>query len=70
MQKFKKMLYYGSIILPVLNNIYKLVKFIIDFNSGNSEILSARKEIVENIKLLQKYYIDAKAEQDDFKSTM
>lgn len=51
--KIKDILYKGSIILPIINNIYKLVKFIVDFNRGNSDILKARSDIIENIKYLQ-----------------
>lgn len=70
MQKFKKILYYGSVILPIINNIYKLAKFIIDFNQGNSEIIAARKDIVDNINLLKKYYEDALRQNDEFNKTM
>lgn len=51
--KIKTLLYKCSIILPIINNIYKTIKFIVDFNKGNSEILQARKEIIESVKYLQ-----------------
>lgn len=51
--KIKTILYKGSIILPIINNIYKLVKFIIEFNKSNSEIVKARDEILQNVKYLQ-----------------
>lgn len=70
MQKFKKLLYYGSIILPVINNIYKCCKFIYDFNQGNSEILQARQEIVDNVKDLKKYYEELIRQNNEFKGTM
>ena len=49
----KKILYYGSVVCPIINNIYKAFKAIYEFNKGNSEILKARDELKENVKYLQ-----------------
>lgn len=48
----KKILYYGSVICPIINNIYKALR-IYEFNKGNSEILKARDELRDNVKYLQ-----------------
>lgn len=53
MSKIKSILYYGSVILPIINNLYKAAKAIVAFNKGNSEVLAARAEIVQNVKYLQ-----------------
>lgn len=50
--KLKTILYRGSVILPVINNIYKFVKIIIEFNKTSTEVIQARDEIVKQIKYL------------------
>lgn len=49
----KKILYYGSVVCPIINNIYKAIKAIYEFNKGNSEVLKARDEIKSSVKYLQ-----------------
>lgn len=51
--KLKDVLYNATIILPVVEKIYKCVKFMITFNANNAEILAARDEIKESVKYLQ-----------------
>lgn len=51
--KIKTILYNATVILPVISKIYKAVKFIIEFNSTNQEVLKARNDIISEIKYLQ-----------------
>lgn len=51
--KLKTMIYNATLVLPVIEKIYKCVKFIINFNQTNLEILQARDEIVQNVRYLQ-----------------
>lgn len=51
--KFKTVLYNATIILPVISKIIKSIKFIVEFNKNNQEVLAARTDILEQIKYLQ-----------------
>lgn len=51
--KLKTLLYKGSIILPVISKIIKSIKFIIEFNRTNQEVLAARNDILSEVKYLQ-----------------
>lgn len=51
--KLKTVLYKGSIILPVLSKIIKSIRFIVEFNKTNQEVLKARNDIVQQVKYLQ-----------------
>lgn len=56
--KIKVFLYKLSIILPIINNIYKFVKIIIEFNQTSKEVIEARNEIVKEIKYLKDFVDD------------
>lgn len=49
----KKFLYNCTIILPIISKIYKSIKFIVEFNKTNQEVLQARNDIVNEVKYLQ-----------------
>lgn len=51
--KLKTVLYKGSIILPVISKIIKSIKFIVEFNKTNQEVLQARNDIINEVKYLQ-----------------
>lgn len=53
MSKLKTFFYNATVILPILSKIYKSIKFLIEFNSTNKEVLQARNDIVNEIKYLQ-----------------
>lgn len=53
MSKLKTFFYNATVILPILSKIYKSVKFLIEFNSTNKEVLQARNDIINEIKYLQ-----------------
>lgn len=49
----KKFLYNATIILPIISKIYKSIKFIIEFNKTNQEVIAARNDILNEVKYLQ-----------------
>ena len=49
----KTILYNCTIILPVISKIYKSIKFIVEFNKTNQDVLQARNDIVNEVKYLQ-----------------
>lgn len=49
----KKFLYNCTIILPIISKIYKSIKFIVEFNKTNQEVLQARNDIINEVKYLQ-----------------
>lgn len=51
--KLKTILYKATIILPICSKIIAGIRFIVDFNKNNKEVLSARNEIVQSVKYLQ-----------------
>lgn len=51
--KLKTILYNCTIILPVISKIYKSIKFIVEFNKTNQEVIAARNDILNEIKYLQ-----------------
>lgn len=51
--KLKTVLYNATIILPVISKIIKSIRFIVEFNRNNQEVLAARTDILEQIKYLQ-----------------
>lgn len=51
--KLKTFLYKSTIILPVISKIVKAIKFIIEFNKTNQEVLAARDDIMQGVKYLQ-----------------
>ncbi len=51
--KLKDVFYNATIILPIVEKVYKTVKFIITFNANNEEILKARDEIKSSVAYLQ-----------------
>lgn len=51
--KLKTILYNCTIILPVISKIYKSIKFIIEFNKTNQEVIAARNDILNEVKYLQ-----------------
>lgn len=51
--KLKTIFYNATIILPVINKIYKSIKFIVEFNKTNQDVLQARNDIINEIKYLQ-----------------
>lgn len=51
--KLKTFFYNATVILPILSKIYKSIKFLIEFNSTNKEVLQARNDIINEIKYLQ-----------------
>lgn len=53
MSKLKTFFYNATVILPILSKIYKSIKFLIEFNSTNKEVLQARNDIVNEINYLQ-----------------
>lgn len=53
MSKIKTIIYNATIILPILSRIYKSIKFLIEFNSTNQEVLKARNDIINEVKYLQ-----------------
>lgn len=53
MSKLKTILYNCTIILPIISKIYKSIKFIVEFNKTNQEVISARNDILNEVKYLQ-----------------
>ncbi len=53
MSKLKTFLYNCTIILPVLKKIIAGIKFIVEFNKTNQEVISARQEILEQVIYLK-----------------
>lgn len=53
MSKIKTILYNATIVLPVIKKIYQSIKFIVEFNKTNQEVLQARNDIINEIKYLQ-----------------
>lgn len=51
--KLKTIFYNATIILPIINKIYKSIKFIVEFNKTNQDVLQARNDIINEIKYLQ-----------------
>lgn len=51
--RFKTILYNATIILPIISKIYKSIKFIVEFNKTNQEVLQARNDIINEVKYLQ-----------------
>lgn len=51
--KIKTILYNATIILPVIRKIYRSIKFIVEFNKTNQDVLQARNDIINEIKYLQ-----------------
>lgn len=70
MQKFKIFLYNATIILPLLSKIIGFIKLLYTLQASNTEVLEAKKEILDGIKLLQSYYRDQKQQDDDFRGTI
>lgn len=53
MSKIKTFFYNATIILPIISKIYKSIKFIVEFNKTNQDVLQARNDIINEIKYLQ-----------------
>lgn len=53
MSKLKTILYNCTIIFPVISKIYKSIKFIVEFNKTNQEVIAARNDILNEVKYLQ-----------------
>lgn len=53
MKKFKTILYNATIVLPVLRKIIAGIKFIIEFNATNQEVIAARNQILNEVKYLR-----------------
>ena len=70
MQKFKSFMYNATIILPLLSKIIGFIKLLYTLQASNAEVLEAKKEILDGIKLLQVYYRDQKQQDDDFRGTI
>lgn len=70
MQKFKTFIYNATIILPLLSKIVGFIKLLYTLQASNAEVLEAKKEILDGIKLLQSYYRDQKQQDDDFRGTI
>lgn len=51
--KIKKILYNVTIILPVLRKIISGIKFIVEFNATNQEVIAARNQILNEVKYLR-----------------
>lgn len=67
MSKLKNLLYKGSVILPIIVNIYKFVKIIIEFNKTSQEVINARNEIVNQVKYLNAYLHDVNSFNESMK---
>lgn len=70
MQKFKSFIYNATIILPLLSKVIGFIKLLYTLQASNAEVLEAKKEILDGIKLLQAYYRDQKQQDDDFRGTI
>lgn len=70
MQKFKSIMYNATVILPLISKIIGFIKLLYKLQASNAEVLEAKKEILDSIKLLQSYYADQKRQQDEFRSTL
>ena len=53
MSKIKTILYNCTIILPIISKIYKSIKFIVEFNKTNQQVIAARNDILNEVKYLQ-----------------
>ena len=51
--KLKTVLYNATVILPIISKIYNGIKFIVEFNSTNQEVIKARNDILNEVKYLQ-----------------
>lgn len=63
MKKFKIVLYYCTVILPILNKIISFIKLINDLVTSNKEVIQARNDLVNLIKQLEQ-------DKRDFNKTM
>lgn len=63
MQRFKQILYYASVILPILSKIKQIIEFFVDFNNTNKEVIQARSD-------LAKMLAEIKQANEDFAKTM
>lgn len=70
MQKFKSFIYNATIILPVVSKIIGFIKLLYALQASNSEVIEAKQEILESIKMLNRYFAEAKRQNDEFKETM
>lgn len=46
MKRFKRILYYMSVILPILSKIRQIIDFFVEFNNTNKEVIQARADLV------------------------
>lgn len=65
--KLKTILYKGSVVLPIINNIYRFVKIIIEFNKTSQEVIDARNEIVKQVNYLNDYLHDVNSFNESMK---
>ncbi len=63
MERFKRILYYMSVILPILSKIRQIIDFFVEFNNTNKEVIQAREE-------LSKMLADIRKENEEFLKIM
>ena len=63
MERFKRILYYMSVILPILSKIRQIIDFFIDFNNTNKEVIQARADLANMLA-------EVKRANEDFSKIM
>lgn len=63
MERFKRILYYMSVILPILSKVRQIIDFFVEFNNTNKEVIQAREE-------LSKMLADIRKENEEFLKIM
>lgn len=63
MERFKRILYYMSVILPILSKVKQIIDFFVEFNNTNKEVIQAREE-------LSKMLADIRKENEEFLKIM
>lgn len=63
MERFKRILYYMSVILPILSKIRQIIDFFVEFNNTNKEVIQARAD-------LAKMLADIRKENEEFLKIM
>ena len=63
MERFKRILYYMSVILPILSKVKQIIDFFVEFNNTNKEVIQARAD-------LAKMLAEIKQANEDFSKIM
>ena len=54
MERFKRILYYMSVILPIFSKVKQIIDFFVEFNNTNKEVIQARADLAKMIADIRK----------------